>query len=373
MPINTPSHITVNTGGSLTGSNNWHIGSNDNPSSSGGTGTINIGGGNVQHTGGWFIVGSGNGTVGEVNLTSGILNISGSINLGEGTNSQGTITVSGGSLNVAGDFNIGRSAAGTGTLDVSGSGGIAASTIKLTDNATSTGTITLGNGTSGGILVAKQITSTAGATSSFIFNGGSLYAHNIGVVETGSGDFLSANLQTFEVQSGGGTVNTNNKNISFGRAFTGSGDLTKAGNGTLTLKGDYTGYTGQINVTGGNIAFAEGSKILFTLDSAQAAATNVYTFANGSNVALNDSVILQINWFNADGLYDGQTISLFDGDSVNIANAGNIQIQTANTDFNFSLTSDGNLLVAAIPEPSTYALLGAIGLLGIVAVRRRRK
>ena len=366
------STITVNTGGTISGSHEWRVGSNDG-GDPGGTGYLNVNGGTATHTGSWFIVGSGSSTIGEVNLTSGSISSSASVNIGEGNNAQGTIKISGGTFTHTGtSFNIGRSANGTGTLEISGTGTLSssASSFRLAQETSSTGTLKLGNGTAGGTLTVNQITSAAGSNSTFIFNGGKLVAGSNAVE---AGDFLSANIQTLVVQDGGGIMDTNGKNIIFGRALTGTGDFTKMGTGTLTLKGDHTGYTGSLNVTGGNVAFAAGAELLFNVNGASSEADNVYTFANGSNVTLDTSVILQIALTNETSLFVGQTIDLFKGSSVNIANANLIQLLISNPEYSLVLNTSGQLLVTAIPEPSTYALFAAAGLLGLIAVRRRRK
>ncbi len=41
--------------------------------------------------------------------------------------------------------------------------------------------------------------------------------------------------------------------------------------------------------------------------------------------------------------------------------------------YNYTFDSSGNLNVSAVPEPSTYALVGAAVLGGLVLLRRRKK
>lgn len=50
-----------------------------------------------------------------------------------------------------------------------------------------------------------------------------------------------------------GTINTSGRSAHFGGIITGSGNLTKAGSGTLTLTGDASGYGGTIIVDGGTL------------------------------------------------------------------------------------------------------------------------
>ena len=347
-----------------------------------GIGEFNVENGAEVEAKGDIYLGYWDNAVGTLNISGGVFTSSkssesGTFRLGQ-MGGSGVVNQTGGvfnSLNSDVIIYASNSANGYGTWNLSGTGQTNIRRLTVgefgAENA-GAATFNLGNGSTGGTLNVGQIISAAGSNSSFIFNGGTLVAAG-NATETGDGDFLSANLKNLVVQSGGGIINTNGKNISLGRGLTGSGNLTKEGSGTLTLKGDYTNYTGSINVTDGDIAFAAGAKVFFNVDGANTEADNAYTFANGSNITLDDSVILQIALSNESSLIIGQTIDLFKGDSVNIANADLIQVLINSSAYSFSLNAQGQLVVNAIPEPSTYALFASAGLLGLVALRRRRK
>ncbi len=346
---------------------------------------------------------------GTLTVSDGILTIGQKLTLGDRASGKGTINLSSGEITISkaddpdnaatrlgssggigiinqtgGIFNslnsdviiyASNDARGSGTWNLSGTGQANFRRLVVGEYGSDTAGASifkLGNGTTGGTLTVGEIHSASNSNSSFIFNGGTLVAA-ANAVESGSGDFLSANLKNLVILSDGSVIDTNGKNISFGRGFTGSGNLTKEGTGTLTLKGDHTGYTGSLNVAEGDVAFAAGAKVLFNINATNTEADNLYTFADGSTVALDDSVILQIALANESSLFLGQTFDLFKGSSVNIANASQIQVLINNATYDFILNSQGQLVVTAIPEPSTYALVAASSLLGLLALRRRQQ
>ena len=69
------------------------------------------------------------------------------------------------------------------------------------------------------------------------------------------GNTTDISSQLAPLGAGGGTFDTNGNNVSFATPITGTGGLTKAGAGILTLTANNT-YTGGTTVTGGLINFA---------------------------------------------------------------------------------------------------------------------
>lgn len=61
------------------------------------------------------------------------------------------------------------------------------------------------------------------------------------------------------LQSGGGTVDTNGNNVAMNGVLSGDGALTKTGSGTLTLNSDNT-YTGVTTLSGGNLQLGNGGE-----------------------------------------------------------------------------------------------------------------
>ncbi|MCA0248161.1 MAG: autotransporter-associated beta strand repeat-containing protein [Proteobacteria bacterium] len=114
-----------------------------------------------------------------------------------------------------------------------------------------TGTLTLtGNNTySGGTTVTGGLVNFATlgnfGTGNVTLNGGGVQW------AAGTSTDISVRLAAFGVN--GGTLDTNGNNVTLATGISGSGSLTKAGNGVLTLAGNNT-YTGGTFVTGGSIA-----------------------------------------------------------------------------------------------------------------------
>lgn len=61
------------------------------------------------------------------------------------------------------------------------------------------------------------------------------------------------------LQSGGGTVDTNGNNVAMNGVLSGDGALTKTGSGTLSLNSDNT-YTGVTTISGGNLQLGNGGE-----------------------------------------------------------------------------------------------------------------
>ena len=186
-----------------------------------GTGTLNVG-----------FAGNGSGALADVN---GII--------GEFSGSHGTATVSGAgsTWSNSGNLNIGE--AGTGTLIIQTGGTVSVGgVVTIARDQGSVGTLNLF--TSGILQVGGTNGLAAGAgTAIFNFGGGTIQV---------TGSNLTSSMNTV-LSTTGSTVDTNGFNASFSGAFTGSGGLTKSGNGTLTLTGVNT-YSGGTNFNAGIVA-----------------------------------------------------------------------------------------------------------------------
>ena len=135
----------------------------------------------------------------------------------------------------------------SGTIEDGGTfGGAGASLVK-----SGTGTLTLSgvNTYSGGTTVTGGLINfTAGnnlGTGAITLNGGGL--------QWAAGNTLDISARLAPLGAAGGTFDTNGNNVSFATGLSGSGGLTKAGAGTLTLLAANS-YTGGTTVLGGILA-----------------------------------------------------------------------------------------------------------------------
>jgi len=228
-----------------------------------------------------------------------------------GTNSySGSTTVTAGTLafNSIANVNAGNSAlgapttAGVGTIAV-GSGATAAgikytggvqSTDRVIDLAGTSGNATIDASGTGALTLTSAVTATGGGAKTLILTGNSTADNAIAAIvdsssttsltKSGTGKWvLSANntytgntavsAGTLQVGTSGtsGTIGgnvsiTSGANLvvdrsdaySYGGVITGSGNLTKAGNGTLTLTGNSGSYAGIININAGTV-YANGA------------------------------------------------------------------------------------------------------------------
>jgi autotransporter-associated beta strand protein len=150
----------------------------------------------------------------------------------------------------------------------------------------------------------------------------------------------------------------------------GASNLVKAGAGTLALSGANT-YSGNTAVNAGALTLADTGSLTF------------YIGANGTNNAVTGSGTAT---FNGSFNFDLTNAAAVNGNSWNIVNVATLSesftgtfvvngfVENANvwTFGNYSFSeATGILTYGAIPEPSTYALLGGAAALFLAAFRRR--
>ena len=223
-------------------------------------------------------------------------------------------------------FNVGFRTDSTGTV-VKDGGDWSCYYLRLGTGEHSTGTFTMNDGT---LEVKTELTiaTAASGAGSFTLNGGTVTAH-AGISATGTGTFTfnggtlkakssgtliaySAGL-TVVVGTNGGTIDSNNKEISIAAAMTGMGAMKFKGGRTITLTGanDYTGGTtielgtkivtsnatakaavlGHGLVIDGRVVLASGEYDVLEADGLTAADTNNITLVNcaaGSTVGFDD-------------------------------------------------------------------------------------
>lgn len=232
------------TGGSLAAGVHSYLGYN------GGTGTASISGGSWSSTGQLLVGVFGNATL----AISG-----GAVSAGEsyiGYGGIGTATVSNGAWTTAGNLLIGYAPglAATGTLTVN-SGTVTADSITLAGSQdgiiAATGNINL----NGGTLSTNYLTESNGSGGGHInFNGSELRALSNQAFLQG---FEAGDLQ---ILAGGAIINTNGFDIGITPVLQGTGDLTKSGNGELTISG-YSAYTGGTVVNQGTLRISHYNNI----------------------------------------------------------------------------------------------------------------
>ena len=236
--------VSFSAGGSLT---------NSGTISGGAAGTKGPFGG-VNGTAGFGVLFSGAaGTL--TNLSGGVIN--GGVTMGNFANA---VTLDTGSV-INGTLNIGPSTAATLTLDGTGTqlystGVTGATTLNgaLIKNGTGTWTLdesftyTGGTTINAGTLNVRADNNLGAASGGLTFDGGTL--------QWGASFSLSA-TRAIALEAGGGAFDTDGFNTTIAQGITGSGDLTKAGAGTLTLTGINT-YAGGTTISAGTLQLGNG-------------------------------------------------------------------------------------------------------------------
>ena len=335
-----PGIATYNmTGGTITGGGEFRVALH------GGTGTMNLSNDASVTTTGTLYVGAGGNSVDSKSV--GVLSLDGTssfavnnvagVSLGQWTKTgSGTLEVKGNStFSTTGQISMGASSSGQGIINLSGNGTIVANKIY---RGSGSATITANGGTFKAIAAQNN------------------FFENVEV----------------RLLAGGVTIDTQSytmANITYASKtslLSGVGGLTKIGTGTLTLNRDQT-YTGATKVDEGTLVIAGSvdstalevaSGATLTLSNVDAVVANVVTLTlvAGSTLNLDFAGDLFVNSITVDGIaLDAGIYSTSDGWGALVGIAS------------------GTGVITVVPEPSTYALLGAAGLVGLVALRRRRK
>jgi fibronectin-binding autotransporter adhesin len=410
---------TTNTGaltlsGAITGSSAITV-------SSSGTGSVNLSNTANTITGGITI---SQGTLGQTGA-SGALG-TGTITLGSGSGSNNaTLSGSGGFTN-ANAITIASGGTGTYTiLDSAGTDYTLSGAIALNNGLTFK---TSGNGAifeNGVITGSSAITIDGGTTTtkfvSFGADSSATYTGNVTVQNKGTLKFGVNNAfsgtqtavtmdATSTIDAGGKTMTFAGLNgvsgssvlnngtsltlggsgtYNFGGVIANGGGLTKSGAGTQTLSGINT-YTGATTISGGTLAmgannafavtnfalnggtFAVGTFTNTTVGTLALTANSTITLGSGGTFAFANSSAL--NW-------GSNTLSItgtfVDGASIRFgtSSGGLTSAQLALISINggaAGIDASGFLTASAIPEPSTFAVLAGLGVLGLAACRRRR-
>jgi len=200
---------------------------------------------------------------------------------------------------------------------------------------------------------------------------------------------LTSSVNTLFTSSGAAArldIGSGNTSTTYAGRLGGTLGLTKSGTGTLTLSGAST-YTGTTQANAGSLAVGATGTLRIN-------GTAGITIASGAEFALNG--VLNLNALTDTIVNDGTLTlgvgsvlrlnNIFDGDSsrtsyllVTTGGTGVTGNFTTVDGYSTSVFSSvvfdnatGQLLFTAVPEPSTYGLLGAGALAALAMVRRRR-
>jgi autotransporter-associated beta strand protein len=173
------------------------------------------------------------------------------------TGGTNTLTLSGAgwsltgniAINGSGSLTFNQSIAQTLANTITGNG-------SVIQNGFGTLTLTGANTYTGGTTVTAGLINFAAGnnlgTGAITLNGGGL--------QWASGNTLDISSRLAPLGAGGGTVDTNGNNVTFASALTGTGGLTKAGAGTLTLNAA-NDYSGGTVIAGGTIKAGNDSAL----------------------------------------------------------------------------------------------------------------
>ena len=238
--------IMNQSGGTINSSSEVWIGQANNTPGLG-TGTYNISGTAVLNVTNWLAV-AREGGIGTLNISGGSIykTGNGNVTITHGTGAAGTVNQSGGTFTVAsGQVFIGEDS-GAATWNMTG-GTANFGVVHIDQNASASGTLNL----NGGVMSLQELTTgNTGGYSTLTFDGGTLQA-------TGDNANFLHDLTEVDLNAGGVTIDSQAYNITIPQDLptfgSGSGGLTKAGSGTLTLTGANS-YSGPTIVSGGKLA-----------------------------------------------------------------------------------------------------------------------
>jgi autotransporter-associated beta strand protein len=266
-----------------------------------------------------------------------------------------------------------------GTLDISSSA-VGATTFAGAGNTTVSGAIF--NSTTGTLRgVTKTGTGTLTLAGVNTYNGDTTISGGK-LALTGSGSIASSptitNNATFDVSA----VTGGNYTLGSTQTYKGSGTTI----GNLTINGAFTpGTSPGLATFNNNLTLGSSSTTTMEIgglggvagtDYDKVSVTGALTYGGGlSVVAYNSYNFAQAASFNLFGA--GSRSGNFSSVSVagtSLTNSSGVwSATTGGYDYTFS-TSDGNLVIAtAVPEPAASAAIGGAALLGLAALRRRRR
>jgi rhamnogalacturonan endolyase len=328
-----------------------------------------------------MIVGSNN-NASTLQLSQGTINSGGGVivmninDVNTSSENVGTLLVEGGTLNVAGNVGI--------TLvrgENTNSHGSAVFTV--TGGTVNTPAISFGGGN-----VAGQ-----GNSATLNIRGGNVYVGSGGIVKSAaaapinhanlSGGVLGASANwtssvdfTLSNTDGGITIKAADAanvahNIGLSGILSGTGKLTKSGDGILTISGANT-FQGGTFITAGTLVVASGGTL--GTGSVAVGASSILTLQTFSSINdLSNLSFASTSTINLDFVGSETVYSLWNITTNQFAAPSTYTAAQLNSLFGVtSFSGTGSLTVTAVPEPSTVGIFGAAMLFGAIILRRRK-
>jgi hypothetical protein len=415
-------NITVN-GGTLNVTGQTQLGAAHAADAGSNAGDLIVKSGTFNGTGIGY-VGNGIGSTGCLTVDGGLAKFTGALYIGANASSAGEVTVNGGTLQVGGSFYLGyygASDAGTGatgnlTLNdgvinaglTLGYGAFSSSVFTMNGGTfnTQTGYVNIGfsgaaeavinNGTMnihGTLRVAEN---TAGVTASLTIHNGT---HIADIATPGSGGYHIIGGKGFGILNMDGGSLTVSSKVKLGRVAGATGTINLAG-GSLSFGGlsigNFNGGTGFVNISGGSLTTkalemqTAGSKITFTIAGADFGSPFVINNTSDADIVIGagllvadlsgfaaadgavDIILMTYNQINATpNDIEAALSSILDYGSQDASRFTNVSFVWKNALDPLKRELHLAFDYAAIPEPSTGAVL--LGLLTLAFTRFRRR